>query len=118
MILAGDIGGTKASLALFERTGNGTIGPPREPEVFRAADFESPEALLAEYLRLHPASIERAAFGVAGPPIRGHVIGTNLAWPMGAPSISKLLGAPVTLINDLIVVALQSELTRVFTYMM
>ncbi|HET9252631.1 MAG TPA: glucokinase [Candidatus Eisenbacteria bacterium] len=101
MILAGDIGGTKASLALFEHTGNGTIGPRREPEVFRAADFESPEALLAEYLRLHPASVDCASLGVAGPPVRGHVVGTNLAWPMNAASIARRLGAPVYFLNDL-----------------
>ena len=101
MILAGDIGGTKASLALFERAGNGTIGPRREPEVFRAADFESPEALLDEYLRRHPSRVECASFGVAGPPVRGRVIGTNLAWPMDASAIGKRLGAPVYFLNDL-----------------
>lgn len=101
MILAGDIGGTKASLALFEPKGSGTIGPRREPEVFRAADFESPEALLAEYLKRHPASVSCASFGVAGPPVRGRVVGTNLAWPMDASSISKRLGAPVHFLNDL-----------------
>jgi glucokinase len=101
VILAGDIGGTKASLALFERAENGTIGPRREPEVFRAADFESPEALLDEYLRRHPAPVECASFGVAGPPVRGRVIGTNLAWPMDASSIGKRLGAPVFFLNDL-----------------
>jgi glucokinase len=101
VILAGDIGGTKASLALFERTGNGAIGPRREPEVFRAADFESPEALLDEYRRRHPAPVECASFGVAGPPVRGRVIGTNLAWPMDASTIGKRLGAPVFFLNDL-----------------
>lgn len=101
MILAGDIGGTKASLALFERTGPGAIGPPLLPEVFRAADFESPEALLAEYRRLHPEPVECAAFGVAGPPLRGRVVGTNLAWRMDAASIAERLGAPVHFLNDL-----------------
>jgi glucokinase len=101
MILAGDIGGTKASLALFERAKTGGIGPRLMPEVFLAADFASPEALVAEYLRLHPGSVESAAFGVAGPPTGGRVIGTNLAWPVEAASMAKSLGAPVFLLNDL-----------------
>jgi glucokinase len=101
MILAGDIGGTKASLALFERATKGGIGPRLMPEVFRAADFPSPEALLAEYRRRHPERVTCAAFGVAGPPVEGRVVGTNLAWPMDAASIAKGLGAPVYFLNDL-----------------
>lgn len=101
MILAGDIGGTKASLALFERQGPGAIGDRLRPEVFRAADFESPEALLAEYRRRHPEPVECAAFGVAGPPVNGRVVGTNLAWPMDSASLARRLGAPVFFLNDL-----------------
>jgi glucokinase len=101
MILAGDIGGTKASLALFERRRPGAIGERLRPEVFRAADFASPEALVAEYRRRHPEPVECAAFGVAGPPARGRVVGTNLAWPIDATPLAKLLGAPVHLLNDL-----------------
>jgi glucokinase len=101
MILAGDIGGTKASLALFERAARGAIGERLMPEVFLAADFESPEALLAEYRRRHPERVTCASFGVAGPPVHGRVVGTNLAWPMEAATLSKSLGAPVYFLNDL-----------------
>lgn len=102
MILAGDIGGTNASLALFERNGSGRLGRPLEAESHRSADFPSLVALLEAYLARHSAPIEAACFGVAGPVIRDTVRGTNIPWAVSAADTAKALGVrSVFLLNDL-----------------
>jgi len=93
MILAGDIGGTKTNLALFDWKTD-RVEPERE-QTFFSADFESFEEVLAEFLKppaepvpSPPAEggpaepvppqekppgppVQAACFGVAGPVIRG-----------------------------------------------
>jgi glucokinase len=101
MILAGDIGGTNARLALFERRDRGRIGPPRALEELLPHEFATFEDLLAAYRKRHPEPVEIASFGVAGPPVDGKVWGTNLAWDIDTRPASRLLGAPAHLINDL-----------------
>lgn len=101
MILAGDIGGTHARLALFERLDRGRIGPPRAQEELLAHDFPTFEDLLAAYRKRHSEPVEIASFGVAGPPVDGRVWGTNLAWDIDTRPVSRLLGAQTHLLNDL-----------------
>jgi glucokinase len=98
MILAGDIGGTKTNLALFD-------GDPRTPvclETYSSDEHEGLEAMLRTFLAAHPATVERAAFGVAGPVHDGRVEKVNLAWPVEARSVAETLGLEaVGLVNDL-----------------
>jgi glucokinase len=98
MILAGDIGGTKTNLALFE-------GSPREPvclETYPSDEHDGLESMLAAFLEAHPADVERAAFGIAGPVRDGRVERVNLAWPVEARSVAAALGLErVGLVNDL-----------------
>ena len=102
MILAGDIGGTKASLALFETNGEGRLGPATHPESHRGADFPSLMDLLDAYRARHPARIDAACFGVAGPVIRGSVQGTNIPWRVDGVETARRLGIKsVSLLNDL-----------------
>ena len=102
MILAGDIGGTKANLALFDTVGPGRISAPHHPETHRCADYPTFEALVDAYRRQHPETVEIASFGVAGPVIGGHVKGTHLPWEIDARQSSKELGIrTVLLLNDL-----------------
>ena len=55
------------------------------------------------FLAAHPATVERACFGVAGPVRNGHVKTTNLAWPVDAASLAAVLGLDrVGLVNDLV----------------
>jgi glucokinase len=102
MILAGDIGGTKTNLALFEARG-GALPAPRAPASFPSARYETPEAIIDEYLAGQSRlEIESACFGVAGPVVRGGVSATNLAWKVSLSSLSDALGVSrVYLINDL-----------------
>jgi len=102
MILAGDIGGTKANLALFEGERGGRIGSPRDSETYRCHEFPTFEGLIDAYRKKHTAKVEIASFGVAGPVIDSHVKGTHLPWEIDAAKSSKALGIPtVHLLNDL-----------------
>lgn len=98
VILAGDIGGTKTNLALFE-------GDPREPrslERYESSDYPSLEAIVEAYLAKHGAQVDEACFGIAGPVRDGRVEKVNLAWAVDSGSLAALLGLPrVSLLNDL-----------------
>ncbi|MCA1629236.1 MAG: glucokinase [Acidobacteria bacterium] len=102
MILAGDIGGTKTNLALFEAR-DGNLSAPRAQASFASAGYETPEAILREYLAGQPrVRVETACFGVAGPVVSDEVSATNLAWKVARSSLSDALGVSrVHLINDL-----------------
>ena len=98
MILAGDIGGTKTSLALFER---GSM-QPQALETFASGEHAGLDAMLAAYLDEHRADVEAAAFGVAGPVQDGCADPTNLAWPVEADALAGRFDLPsVGLLNDL-----------------
>lgn len=99
MILAGDIGGTKAQLALFP-PGAG----PREPAVEeRIPTHGSPglDAILRGFLERAGARPSRVVLGIAGPVADNRCVTTNLPWQVDGGELSGSLGAPVTLLNDL-----------------
>jgi glucokinase len=103
VILAGDIGGTKINLALFERLGPGRVGPPIGPESHKSAGFGSFEELIEAYRGRHAGTLDAISFGVAGVVIRGHAKGTHIPWEIDASFASRRLGgAPVRLLNDLV----------------
>jgi glucokinase len=108
VILAGDIGGTKCNLALFE-----VQGKSRRKVVDRRYESrESPtfDEIIAKFLadsrdelkQAGAQSIQAAGFGVAGPVIDRRVKATNLPWIVDAAALSKQLNtAHVVLLNDL-----------------
>lgn len=96
MILAGDIGGTKTHLALYQ--GNQCI----YEEKFLSANFNSLVELVMQFISARTEKINCACFGIAGPVQDGECKGTNLPWVLNAAKISKELNIPqVFLINDL-----------------
>jgi len=105
MILAGDVGGTKTVLGLFERDGAG-LRPVLE-QTYRNADFASFIAVLErfrdEYRSTHgPPSIEAASFAVAGPVVDGRAKMTNLTWIFDTSELAAALRTErVRLLNDL-----------------
>jgi glucokinase len=127
MILAGDIGGTKTHLALFDWTTERV--DPLRLETFHSADYTSLEEMLEEFLvppkpptaideleqaplentappadlkPKEPVKIEAACFGVAGPVIQNHSRTTNLPWIVDGAAIAKRFDIPhVRLLNDL-----------------
>jgi glucokinase len=100
MILAGDIGGTKTILGLFEVSGD-ALRPAREAQ-YQSQKFRGLEEIIEQFRGGAGESIEAACFGVAGPIIDGECITTNLPWVVSARRLALLLSLPsVILLNDL-----------------
>ena len=99
MLLAGDIGGTKTNLALFEVEGE------LEPQVeltYKSRDYPNLKAVVAEFLSDTKASVDRAIFGVAGPVSDGKSTTTNLPWVISEETLKESMGVEkVKLLNDL-----------------
>jgi glucokinase len=105
VILAGDVGGTKTNIGLFEVAG----GVPR---LVRAASFHSSEypglaAVVAAFLGTAAGpEIKAACFGIAGPVIDNTVTTPNLAWQIDGARVAAEVKVPqVVLINDLVATA-------------
>ncbi len=100
MLLAGDVGGTKTDLAVFDPQQG-----LREPVIERtlsSGDYHSLEALVLDFLKGVDAPIERACFDVAGPVVGGRATITNLPWVMEERQLEKALPIHrVQLLNDL-----------------
>jgi glucokinase len=103
MLLAGDIGGTKTLLGLFEPTG----ARPQSISVraFGSLDYGDLPQMIDEFMRgagIEGARIEAACFGVAGPVIGESAKPTNVPWTVDAREVSTMLGVrSVRLLNDL-----------------
>ena len=98
MILAGDVGGTKVDLALYEFT-NGKLTYNRD-KIYRAKDYSGLEAIVKEFLSSD--KVTAACFGVPGPVRDGRLRLTNLPWTLDSRELSASLGIQhVFLINDL-----------------
>ena len=113
MLLAGDIGGTKTNLAVYSAEQG--LGAPLAKATFRSADYPSLEALADTFLKqvrathggIDTLAIDRAAFGVAGPVVRGSATITNLPWVMREADLAAVLNLKrVRLLNDLESIAL------------
>ncbi|NOX63041.1 MAG: glucokinase [Chloroflexi bacterium] len=107
MILAGDVGGTKTLLAIYVKKNNELQLALKQR--FLSANYAGLEHILAEFLpqvREQGLTIERAAFGVAGPVFERHVKITNLPWIITLPRLQDALGLErVSLINDVQAIA-------------
>jgi glucokinase len=99
MILAGDIGGTNARLAIFEHA-HGRLRQVAE-EVFRSAAFQSLNDIVARFAQAHAGTIEAACFGIAGPVKAGVAVTPNLPWTVRAAELAAHSSRNIRLINDL-----------------
>lgn len=102
LILAGDLGGTKTILALYQNQLGGALV---HRATFGSREYASVVEMIDEFLTLarRPEPIRRAAFGVAGPVDRsGRARLTNLPYDIDAHRLESALGiAEVLLLNDL-----------------
>jgi glucokinase len=103
MLLAGDVGGTKALLGLFL---DGPGRPkPVDARAFATSDYGSLEQMIEAFLGGQSAAVpplRAASFGVAGPIVNQVARLTNVPWRVDAAAISARFGVPtVTLLNDL-----------------
>ena len=100
IVLAGDVGGTNARLALVELRG-------RALRVLGERAYASPEysglaPIARAFLQETGARPERACFGIAGPVVSGEVRTSNLPWVVNAAAVGDAIGlAHTSLINDL-----------------
>lgn len=99
MIIAGDIGGTKTNLALFDKGGLHHL------KSYPSQSYSSLNDIVEEYL--HELGDERnlitvGCFAIAGPVIDGVCYATNLPWIIEAKTLSQNCHIPeVFLLNDL-----------------
>lgn len=102
MIIAGDIGGTKTNVALFEAEGD-RLGRVVVQQSFPSGKYSSLESILEEFVAAHqPETVARACFGVAGPVVGNRVETPNLAWKVSGETLAETLKVEsVRLINDL-----------------
>jgi glucokinase len=106
MILAGDIGGTKTNVALFQTNGS-AVGAVVRQQKFPSGGYDSLEAILTEFIGETKLDISGACFGIAAPVIEGFAKTPNLSWTVSADSLAGLLEIDrVGLINDLEATAL------------
>jgi glucokinase len=105
MILAGDIGGTKA-LLLLAQVRQGRVEPVFERR-YAVASFAGFSSLLEQFLgecrhgQGRKARLARACFGAAGPVSAGRIQMTNLPWCLDAGAIAAEFGiGRVRLAND------------------
>jgi glucokinase len=100
-ILAGDAGGTKVNLALFEATD--TEVKMLKTSTFQSGKFPSVNKILQQFLLENPAyKPDKICLGVAGPVFEGRVTVTNLPWYIDANEIADATGIrQVILLNDL-----------------
>jgi glucokinase len=94
MILAGDIGGTKTALALYDDSEE-TLCQIREA-TFQSVEYPALETILAEFLASQESlALQATCCGVAGPVVDGHSHATNLPWVMESPVLAEVLHLPV-----------------------
>jgi len=100
MIVAGDVGGTKINLALFEVAGR-TFEIVSESG-YLTKDYPSFQEVIADFLGRNRGAVTAAAFGIPGPVVNGRAKTTNLQWTIDSRDIAPALGLrAVGLINDL-----------------
>jgi glucokinase len=102
MLLAGDIGGTRTRLAVYDDSAG---APLRLVHSASYASRSLPELdqIVARFLRTGRHEAPAAAcFGVAGAVVGGQVRATNLPWRVSEDELSRTLAIPrVHLLNDL-----------------
>ncbi len=99
-VLAGDIGGTKTRLALFEVEGNRL--ETQVEHTYVSKEYSSLDEITAAFLEASHKLCKHACFGIAGPVKQGKSKTTNLPWHVDATGIRNAFGfKTVALLNDL-----------------
>lgn len=99
LVLAGDIGGTKSWLAVFDTQQSNSIVAEK---IYSSQQFDSLAAVVQEFCRdFQLNSFSSACFGLPGPVTGEQVQLTNLPWLVSSQAISQQCNiAKVRLIND------------------
>ncbi len=100
-VLAGDVGGTKTNLAIYQVTPQGM--KMAQSARYASAEYKSLTSIIQHFLSDYDLQKpHRISLGVAGPVLKGKVDLTNLSWVLDQADIARDLGVgKVILINDL-----------------
>jgi glucokinase len=100
MILAGDIGATRARLAAFETEGNRLKCVVEK--TYKSQEHDGLSTILAEFIKTEGIPVHSACVGVAGPVRGGRSKISNLPWVIDSLQLSQQLKLnSVGLLNDL-----------------
>lgn len=100
MILAGDLGGTKANLGLFDVQQGKLAGVAKKR--YATQQHSGLDEMVKDFLRETGGKVTASSFGIAGPVVNNKVRGTNLPWGVDGAILARLLGlSRVRLLNDL-----------------
>jgi len=99
-LLAGDIGGTKTNLGLFEgQEGRFEALLQRH---YHSGSYSGLEPMIQEFLQEAPGTIDAAVFGISGPVVDGRVKTPNLPWSIAAKDLQSAFQIQaLALVNDL-----------------
>jgi len=100
LILAGDIGGTKTNLGVFDvQQGKLTkVTDKRYP----SREHQGLEEIVADFVKVTGVKATAASFGIAGPIVENRVHTGNLPWTIDGATMARQLGLErVRLLNDL-----------------
>jgi glucokinase len=104
-VLAGDVGGTNARLAVIE-TGGDEARIVHERE-YPSAEYDGLAAIARKFLDTVGESPARGCVAIAGPVVDGVVQATNLPWTVEAARVGKALGIEsFGLVNDFFAVGM------------
>jgi len=105
LVLAGDVGGTKAWLGIF-RAARAAPDAPLEllgAEKFASGSVSGLEELVERFLGANRERVHHASFGLPGPVSGSRVRLVNLPWEVDAGALTRRFGwETCTLINDLV----------------
>lgn len=100
VILAGDVGGTHARMALMQARGE-SFSLITE-KIYSSHDYSKLEDIVGEFLKENKTKPELAGIDVAGPVRDGKCVATNLPWIVDSVTLAAACGLPrVELLNDL-----------------
>jgi glucokinase len=109
IVLAGDVGGTNARIALVEVDGGRARMVQREN--YPSRDYPGLAAIVRRF-GTHAGSLpERACFGIACPVMGDDCTAPNLPWTVNARDLAAEIGIPhTTIINDFVAIGYGVEL--------
>ena len=100
MILAGDLGGTKTNLGLFDVQQGKLVRVALKR--YTSHEYPGLQDIAKDFLSANGAKVTAASFGIAGPVVNNTVRATNLPWVVDGGAMARFLGlSRVRLLNDL-----------------
>ena len=99
-VLAGDIGGTKTRVGIFDVDGG--VCRVVEERSYPSRDYRGLGEIVADFIGSDGSGCRAACFGIAGPVTGRRMHTTNLPWVVDADELQNRSGIPtVVLLNDL-----------------